>query len=404
MKKIYIIDECISSAKNGIGTFLKAYVACLKSMSIDICLVVFNSEKAKFCISYINGIKYMFFPEFPCRNFLDYPQIIDKFFRLYIEDTQDNIFSINHSPCISFLKMLRHSYPLSKIIFTIHNQSWTSPFWGDYKKLHLLIKKRKNNTESNKFLLKYVNEEKNMYELVDVVICLSQSTYHTLIDIYRINQDKIYLIPNGLAKCSSQLYTLSKAELRKQYAIDEQEKLILFVGRLSKTKGIEALIQAFEYVVKDIPQVRLLIAGCTINHSCYYPINKAVTRVTWLGQLSSNALYKWYQMADIGIIPSYTEQCSYVGIEMMMHGLPVVASDGYGVSDMFQNGVNAVVAPIGRQKYPNEFSKSLADALITLLLSNKLAKQLGENAREIYNKYYTISCMKKKYRPLLDIL
>lgn len=73
------------------------------------------------------------------------------------------------------------------------------------------------------------------------------------------------------------------------------------------------------------------------------------TKVTYTGHLERKELKKWYQMADIGVIPSYTEQCSYVGIEMMMHGLPIVTSDGFGLRDMFKDQGNAIVVPIGKR-------------------------------------------------------
>ena len=56
----------------------------------------------------------------------------------------------------------------------------------------------------------------------------------------------------------------------------------------------------------------------------------------YIGYLQKNELEKWYQLVDIGVLPSYSEQCSYTGIEMMMYSLPIVASDGFGVRIMSQ--------------------------------------------------------------------
>ena len=66
----------------------------------------------------------------------------------------------------------------------------------------------------------------------------------------------------------------------------------------------------------------------------------------YIGYLQKNELEKWYQLVDIGVLPSYSEQCSYTGIEMMMYSLPIVASDGFGVRNMFHDGSNACIASI----------------------------------------------------------
>ena len=126
-----------------------------------------------------------------------------------------------------------------------------------------------------------------------------------------------------------------------------------------------------------------------------------VTKVIYTGHLEASVLQQWYQMADIGVIPSYTEQCSYVGIEMMMHGLPIVASDGFGLRDMFKDDVNAIVAPIGkRTKKAKGFSENLAHALAMLLYSKALRDKIGRNARETYVNYYSLRHMQEGYRRL----
>jgi len=96
---------------------------------------------------------------------------------------------------------------------------------------------------------------------------------------------------------------------------------------------------------------------------------KFAAKVTYTGLNEKKEIRRWYQIADIGIIPSFSEQCSYVGIEMMMHGLPVVASDGFGVRNMFQDGVNAKVAKIGDRKNPKHFISGLTVAILELLFS-----------------------------------
>ena len=109
-------------------------------------------------------------------------------------------------------------------------------------------------------------------------------------------------------------------------------------------------------------------------------------------------------MSDIGVISSYYEQCTYVGIEMMMHKLPVVASDGFGIKNMFQANVNAEVAPIGNRERGEEYIQHLADAIENLLANPNKGREFSEAGWRIYEQYYSIEQMKKNYQLLFSTI
>lgn len=109
-------------------------------------------------------------------------------------------------------------------------------------------------------------------------------------------------------------------------------------------------------------------------------------------------------MADIGIFSSYAEQCSYVGIEMMMHGLPIVASDSYGVRNMFNDRENALVAKRNSYKNNRIFEKNLFDSLSQLIESKTLREQLALGGRKTYEEKYNIDTMRENYKRLLELI
>lgn len=74
-----------------------------------------------------------------------------------------------------------------------------------------------------------------------------KGTHQVLTNIYRIDQEKIFLIPNGLKRNQYINSKMDKNKLREQYYIDDKEKVILFAGRLSEFKGIYAVLDAFAY-------------------------------------------------------------------------------------------------------------------------------------------------------------
>ena len=94
---------------------------------------------------------------------------------------------------MDFLKALKRYFPKSKIVFTIHDQGWTAPLLGNEKALIDILNRvpvKKEFRKNIRFIRKYFSEEKRMYKLVDAVVCLSESTYNLLQNVYNIEKDK----------------------------------------------------------------------------------------------------------------------------------------------------------------------------------------------------------------------
>lgn len=146
-----------------------------------------------------------------------------------------------------------------------------------------------------------------------------------------------------------------------------------------------------------------MIVGNVFSPVDVMRLTKAIApKVTFTGQLSPSELAKWYQVADIGVLPSYSEQCSYSGLEMMRYGLPVVASDGLGVRCMFKHGANACVAAISDRKSTTAFEQNLATATWTLLNDSSLCAKMGLRNRAIFESNYSMSEMCRRYKELLQ--
>lgn len=408
-KQVYIFDECISSQKNGIGSFLREFHYCMKLLNTDVCILTFNANVKEFAVQRGEDgeMEKLLFPPLLVGEFTHNAEIIIKFLRLYIPDSSNSIFFVNHSPCDKLVEILKRDYPLSKVIFTIHDLGWTSRCMGDVDKFKRMIENMNDVEEGANVVWDFYAKEMKTYRLVDRVVCLSRDTYNLLQAVYSLSAEKISLIPNGFGERENGKQCYGQEELKKELFIPANEKIILYVGRPTKPKGMHALLTAFHSVLKNDSNVRLVIIGSDNSNRIENLINISssfATHVSFLGLINKKELEKWYAIADIGVIPSYYEQCPYVGIEMMMHGLPVVASDGFGLQNMFQDRVNALVAPIGEREDTEEFSCNLAKAIDELLSSEELRKTLGRNAQETYHSCYSEKQMLKGYKDLLASL
>lgn len=403
-KNIYIFDDSLSSRKNGIGTFLKEFVSILREMDLPIHLLSFNAKTKEFTITKEHGVKRYLFPRMNNDGgYQKYNDVINKFMRLYIPDSSDNLFFLNHSPCEKLLESIKSSHPLSKRIFTIHDQTWTAPLNGRLERLKaLLVKKKKNEAEER--IYRYFQEEQRMYTLADRVICLSESTFKILIDIYKIPSHKISIIPNGIR--TSKLKVRDTDKLRSQLFLPKREKILLYVGRASEQKGVFALIQSFEKALGRDADLRLVIVGTFKEDALKYISKKhssIASRITVIGFISRKELFKWYAVADIAVIPSLYEQCSYVGMEMMMHGLPIIASDGIGLRDMLRDEENALVAKIGNPKNDySEYVTNLTNCINRLLDSDELKEKISMRGADIYKEQYHSRYMRKRYKRLIE--
>lgn len=404
MKKLYIMNETVSSRNNGIGTYIRELITCISGFNIQITILAFNSDRDFFSIEETAGICYFYFPKIK-NSFQENWKLYNNFFRLYIVDSPENIFLINYSPCSLLMKAIKKFHPLSKQIYVIHDMGWTMHLFGDLNAFTKMLNARNGDIIDEKYIhsIESYNEERKMCELADKVVCLSDDTYKLLKHHYRIEAHKVNLIPHGISDPGPEWSAKKKTIYRHKMYLDENEKIVLYVGRIIETKGTFVLIEAFKDILKAYPECRLVIAGST-NISDYLCkcCSSAISKIIFTGLLSHEELERWYQIANIGIIPSYTEQCGYVGIEMMAHGLPVVASDGFGVRSMFQDGENAKVACIGSRRSIKIYKSHLVDALLYLLHSPLTCTKLGKRSKEIFLKDYTLKEVKKKYKQLFE--
>lgn len=410
MKHIYIIDEYISSKQNGVGTYVRHFAQMFDATDTQVNIISFNAEVKELCISADNGIYRYDIPFCAQGDFLNIGELEFSLLSLYIEDKYNNIFFVNHSPCVGLLKAIRANFPKSKIVFTIHDQGWTIPLLGNSKCLEVLKRNRLVKIEGlnhrvASFVVKYCNEEKKMYNIVDAIICLSRSTYQLLHDFYGIDYHKLYFIPNCLPKAIN-IPFIEKDEARKILHLNDSEKVLLYVGRTSKAKGIIELLRVFERICYKIKNVRLVIVGEVHSLEEFTKLTPtSCSQITYTGLISSERLALWYASADIGIIPSYTEQCSYAALEMMHTPGVVVTTDGWGLDEVF-NDKNAIIAPIQRKSNEIEtkqLEENLYSALIkALTLEEPDLDALKIQCRTLLENRYNFDNVSLKYKKLLN--
>ena len=153
---------------------------------------------------------------------------------------------------------------------------------------------------------------------------------------------------------------------------------------LDKRKGIKHLVAVFNKISAKIHHARLVIAGVGNFDTVFNHAEGCWSKITLTGRIPKETVKQLCQIADIGAIPSVFEQCSYVALEMMQYGLPVVVTAAPGLKELYEDGKNALIVPLGNSDHTTmdlEVQEDELEKMILRLLNNKkLRKEIGDNA------------------------
>ncbi len=205
------------------------------------------------------------------------------------------------------------------------------------------------------------------------VICCSRYMEGEVKHVFQLPHDKVAVIPNGVNAAGFQKG--SDEEIRSHYAAPD-EKVIFYVGRLVKEKGVQVLLDAAPEVLARYPQTKFIIAG---KGPCLGALKRQAetlgiaNRVYFTGYINDyvrNSLYSW---SDAAVFPSLYEPFGIVALEAMAARTPVIVSDCGGISEIVSHGVNGLKAATGN-------SHSLAQNILAVLKQPELGEYLKENA------------------------
>ena len=223
---------------------------------------------------------------------------------------------------------------------------------------------------------KYINDTAWMltYEANEVIV---NSNYmkSEVQRLFGLPFEKINVVPNGvnLNKFTGMDRDYS---FRRKYAMDN-EKIILFMGRLVYEKGVQNLIAAMPKVLASYHDAKLVIAGKggmldeLKAQADYLGISN---KVYFAGYMNGKDVERMYKAADISVFPSTYEPFGIVALEGMLAERPIVVSDAGGLGEIVEHRVTGMKSYCGN---PN----SIADSILELLFNPELCDNIVKNAK-----------------------
>ncbi|WP_309315094.1 glycogen synthase [Actinomyces oris] len=249
--------------------------------------------------------------------------------------------------------------------------------------------------------------EKTAYEAASGIIAVSNGMREDILRCYpAVDPERVKVVHNGIdleawKHPQGQEADAQAAATLKRLGIDPDRPTIVFVGRITRQKGLPHLLRACEQLPADVqvilcagapdtPEIKAEVEGLVAH------LRDKRTGVVWIEEmLPRPELIAVLAASDVFVCPSVYEPLGIVNLEAMAVGLPVVGSATGGIPDVIVDGETGLLVPIeqvqdgtGTPIDPARFEADLAERLTTLVTDTEAAKAMGQAARHRVEEHF----------------
>jgi glycosyltransferase involved in cell wall biosynthesis len=189
-----------------------------------------------------------------------------------------------------------------------------------------------------------------------------------------VPDERIFLVPTGVAARPST--PAAVAAFRSRYGLRADDRVVLFVGRINREKGVDLLIDAFVRVLATCPRARLVLVGALYEPKWFDSLlrragPRVAERIVLTGQQPSQVVAAAYAAADVFAFPSSTDTQALVLQEAALASLPAVLVDPvlHQCGPLGGAGLRAEPTPA-----------AFAEAIVGLLRNPGAAREVGAAA------------------------
>ena len=258
--------------------------------------------------------------------------------------------------------------------------------------------------------------EQTALRMADAVVAVSRETRADVLRVADVDPGRIHVIHNGI---DLSLYQPQEArDALERYGVDPERPYVLFVGRVTRQKGIVHLVRAIPTIDPAVQVV--LCAGAPDTPEIAAEMEAAVADVqgrragvVWVREMvPREAVIQLYTHAAVFCCPSIYEPFGIINLEAMACGTPVVASAVGGIPEVVVDGETGFLVPLDQQGAspfepvdPPRFSHDLATAINRLLADPALRERMGRAGRQRVEADFTWQVIAERtanlYRSLL---
>ena len=223
--------------------------------------------------------------------------------------------------------------------------------------------------------------ERTAYESADAIIAVSEGMRADVLDCYpSLDPARVRVVRNGID--SAAYHPVPEADAVRSYGVDPDRPIVVFVGRITRQKGVGHLIAAAHHIDPDAQLV--LCAGAPDTPEIAAETAAAVAElaaarpgVHWIQKmLLPTEVRQFLSHATVFVCPSVYEPLGIVNLEAMACGTAVVASDVGGIPEVVDEGRTGLLVHYDAADEP-AFRQGLAESVNTLLSDPDRAKAMG---------------------------
>jgi alpha-maltose-1-phosphate synthase len=256
--------------------------------------------------------------------------------------------------------------------------------------------------------------EKTALEMADAVIAVSNETKKDIERLFDVDPKRVPVIHNGIDL--NEYHKLESTAALKKYKVDPNKPYLLFVGRITRQKGIVHLVRAIEFMDPGFQIV--LCAGAPDTPEMAREMNEAVAKakakrpdIIWIEEmLDRPSAIEFYSHAAVFCCPSIYEPFGIINLEAMACETAVVASAVGGIKEVVVDGETGFLVPLEQDAEtfaptnPEKFSRDLAARINQLMKDRQLREKFGKAGRKRAEEKFSWSAIAQKTTELYKSL
>jgi alpha-maltose-1-phosphate synthase len=257
--------------------------------------------------------------------------------------------------------------------------------------------------------------EKTALEMADAIIAVSAATKDDIERLFDVDPARVHVIHNGIDL--NQYRTTDSTRSIERHGVDLSKPYLLFVGRITRQKGVQHLVRAIEFMDRDFQIVLCAAAPDTpeLAEEVRIAIQRAQAHrpgIIWINEMvDQETANELYSQAAVFICPSIYEPFGIINLEAMACETAVVASAVGGIREVVLNGKTGFLVPLEQAKEspfeatdPEKFARDLAQRVNELMRDRQLRERFGKAGRKRVEEHFSWPAIAEKTKALYDTL
>jgi starch synthase len=257
--------------------------------------------------------------------------------------------------------------------------------------------------------------EKTALQMADAIIAVSRETKQDIERLFDVDPARVHVIHNGIDL--EQYRKNDSNSALKRYGIDPSTPYLLFVGRITRQKGVQHLLRAIEFMNHDFQIVLCAAAPDTpqIGEEMKRAVEAAKAQrpgVIWINEMvDQTATGELYSHAAVFVCPSIYEPFGIINLEAMACETAVVASAVGGIKEVVVDGETGFLIPLEQTKEgsfepinPEKFARDLAGGINRLMKDRQLREKFGRAGRKRVEENFSWFSIAQKTKALYENL